>query len=272
MGMKESEYEKLSIAFLNGELSEKEEREFKAFLTANPEKQQEINDMKVLWGHLEGEPIPEASGQAASNFMRQLDSRIQDSKQPIAIKRLKSGTTAIPNWLLAACLLVGGFLMGRYLFQPQSAIQPGPASGIEVTNSNATPREAESAPDAILTLLEEPMASRRLQGVNQVAEMSSADEQVIRALLQTLITDSNVNVRLAAVEVLKGYTDIPVVREGLVSAIPHQDSPMLQITLAALMAEIQEQSSVAPLRIIIEKEQTDSIVRRALEESVKQII
>ncbi|WP_218154982.1 HEAT repeat domain-containing protein [Robiginitalea myxolifaciens] len=270
--MKESEYEKLSIAFLNGELSEKEAQEFQAFLTANPEKEQEINDMRVLWGHLETAPVPEASRQAISNFEDVLDSRIQDETQPIAITRGKSGTTEIPNWLLAACLLLGGFLLGRYVFQPGSPTEPMPTPGVELVDTNTSPEESGSAPDAILTLLEEPIASRRLQGVNQVAEMSSADEQVIRALLQTLITDSNVNVRLAAVEVLKGYTDIPIVREGLVSAIPHQDSPMLQITLAALMAEIQEQSSVAPLRIIIEKEQTDSIVRRALEESVKQII
>jgi hypothetical protein len=92
------------------------------------------------------------------------------------------------------------------------------------------------------------------------------------ALLQTLNSDSNVNVRLAAIESLTNYVDNPMVRQGLVQSIPNQESPLLQITLANLMVALQEKASIEPFRQLLKEKQLDTTVKKRIEKSIQSII
>ena len=92
----------------------------------------------------------------------------------------------------------------------------------------------------VLTLLEQPSANKRLQGVNEVAKMDGATDRITNALFVTLNNDSNVNVRLASVELLSKYVANPNVRMGLIQSIAQQDSPIVQIALADLMVALHQ--------------------------------
>jgi hypothetical protein len=124
----------------------------------------------------------------------------------------------------------------------------------------------------VLTLLEQPSANQRLQGVSEANKFENADEIVIKALLQTLNSDSNVNVRLAAIESLTNYVDNPTVRQGLVQSIPNQESPLLQITLANLMVALQEKASIEPFKQLLQEKQLDTTVKKRIEKSIQSII
>ena len=87
-----------------------------------------------------------------------------------------------------------------------------------------------------------------------------------------LNTDSNVNVRLAAVTSLSNYVENPIVREGLVMSIAKQESPMVQIALADLMVKLQEQQSIDSMEELLNKANTNDVVKQKLEESINQII
>lgn len=263
-----SEFEQLAPLYLSGTCSAAQRTAMESYLEAHPGQQEELEQLSRLWEKLGELPLPEPGPAMDSRFQELLSDRIAaagGARVESHRGSLWRRRTAVPNWLLAACLLIGGFLMGRYGFQSSLATRDSDAVNLTLTDFEANPK-------TVMTLLEEPLASERLKGINRVAEMSSADEQVIRALLQTLITDTNVNVRLAAIEALRNYTDIPLVREGLVAAIRHQDSPLVQISLAELMAAIQESRSVDAIKTLIEQEQTDSIVKAALRESLRRII
>ncbi len=65
-----------------------------------------------------------------------------------------------------------------------------------------------------LSLLQQQNASDRLRGVNYAYRVEQSDPQVLSALLTTLDHDSNVNVRLAAVDAVRNFTDSPVGRKG----------------------------------------------------------
>ena len=124
----------------------------------------------------------------------------------------------------------------------------------------------------MLTLLEQPSANQRLQGINEVNKIGKIDETVITALLKTLNNDANVNVRLAAIESLTKYLEEPMVREGLVQSIVKQDSPIIQVTLANLMVALQEKESIEPFKTLMRTKELDKSVKQKLETSINSII
>ena len=123
----------------------------------------------------------------------------------------------------------------------------------------------------ILTLLEQPSATQRLKAVSISTELSQTDEKISMALLKTLTQDPQVSVRLAALEALLGYADQPQVRQGLIEAIPQQDSPLMQITLAEVMVQLQEKHSVDELRALLQQPLNEE-AEEEIKKSIQQLI
>jgi HEAT repeat protein len=102
--------------------------------------------------------------------------------------------------------------------------------------------------------------------------MDAASSTVTSALIQTLNNDSNVNVRLAALEALKPYAQNSNIREQLVRSIPKQESPLVQVSLAELMAALQEKSSVKELQKILHDDNTPVDVKKKIQETINVMI
>lgn len=124
----------------------------------------------------------------------------------------------------------------------------------------------------MLTLLEKESASDRLKAVNLTSEMPEASSKVTDALLKTLNNDANVNVRLSALEALSPYVSHPKVREGLIKSIAHQESPLVQVALAEMMAALQEKGSVKSLQQLLKDEKTPPEVKERIEKSIEVLI
>lgn len=124
----------------------------------------------------------------------------------------------------------------------------------------------------MLSLLEKESATDRLKAVSLSEDMGQASQKVTTALLQTLNHDDNVNVRLAALDVLKSYSRDSKVREELIRSISKQDSPLVQIALAELMVEMQAKTSVKELEKILRNENTPTDVKKKIRESIQVII
>ena len=124
----------------------------------------------------------------------------------------------------------------------------------------------------ILTLLEQPSATQRLKAVSISTELSQTDEKIYQALLKTLNHDPQVNVRLAALDALLDYADQPLVRQGLIEAIPQQESPLVQITLAETMVQLQEKRSVDELRTLLRQQSLNEDAEQEIKKSIQQLI
>ncbi len=88
-----------------------------------------------------------------------------------------------------------------------------------------------------LSLLDRPSAVDRLRGVSFGGRLQSPDRPVVTALVHTATADPNVNVRLAALDALAPVASEPPVQAALIRALPHQDSPMVQIALVDLLLD-----------------------------------
>ncbi len=168
----------------------------------------------------------------------------------------------MPRLAFASVLLIAGFAGGYFLERPA-----------ENTQVKALTREVGDLKEMVmLSLLEKESATDRLRAVSLTSDMNQVSQKVTRALFKTLNEDDNVNVRLAALEVLKSYVRDGRVREELVRSISKQDSPMVQVELAELMVAMQEKKSVKELRRILENEKTPKEVKSKIEESIRVLI
>ena len=122
-----------------------------------------------------------------------------------------------------------------------------------------------------LSLLQQQSASERLRGVSWSSQVQPPEEPVLSALLQTLNSDPNVNVRLAALDALERVSNLQRVREGLLQALEKQKSPLVQITLIDWLVESKERRAVDLLTRISEQSQFQPKVRERARWGLRQL-
>lgn len=165
-----------------------------------------------------------------------------------------------PRLAFASVLLIAGFTGGYLLQRPDPQVK-------DLTREVSDLKEM-----MMLSLLEKESPTERLRAVSLTSDMNKASQKVTGALIKTLNEDDNVNVRLAALEALKVYVSDSHVREELVRSISKQDSPMVQVELAELMAAIQQKNSVNELKRILDNDRTPKEVKAKIKESINTLI
>jgi hypothetical protein len=115
-------------------------------------------------------------------------------------------------------------------------------------------------------------AGSRLKQVQEVKDLKSPDERIFEVLNNVLLYDPNTNVRLSAIESLLFFADAPKVREYLIEAIPHQESPLVQIALADAMLRLHEKNSHEQWEKLFESDQIEMEVKKHLRETLEPLL
>jgi len=264
--MMEEKFEIWTMDYLCGNLSEGEAKEFETFLKERMEHREKYDELLKAWGLLHTMQTPEPSGKMDDAFFSMLSSEMEKEQGRVPKQSFTSILSLFfrPQWVIGSFLLLIGLGFG-YFLRPD--VETIPRQTIAANNETEEVRQK-----LVLTLLDQPSANQRLQGVSEANKFENADDIVIKALLKTLNSDPNVNVRLAAIESLTNYVDKPEVRQGLVQSIPNQESPILQITLANLMVALQEKASIEPFKQLLKQKQLDTTVKKRIERSIESII
>lgn len=267
--MEQGKFEIGMVEYLSGELTKKEMLDFEKQLRHNPSLQKEFDAMSSTWIVLNKASTPESSQLMDTTFYDMLLTTIgkQENVQKGWFVALVSflGPIRKPQLAFGMLLLAVGLGLGYFLnLKTETVI-------IEKTIVSHDETE-EVREQLVLTLLEQPSANKRLQAVHEASKLNEATERIIKALFTTLNKDTNINVRLVAVESLARYAQQPKVRMELVKSIALQDSPLVQIALADLMVALQEKSSIKSMKQLLQKPNIDTTVKRKLEESINHII
>jgi len=122
-----------------------------------------------------------------------------------------------------------------------------------------------------LSLMQQQSAGDRLRGVNWSYQMRKPGQEVLGALLDTLMHDPNVNVRLATVDALRQFGDQDVVRKGVLEAMRKQESPMVQVALIDLAVDLREKESVAMLKEFTQDQKVDAAVRARAQKGLSEL-
>jgi hypothetical protein len=260
-----------AIEYLSETLDSLGRADFEEFLQGHPEYRKLFDELKETWQQIDRLKVPSPSEKMDIGFYEMLNEETKKAERSSSgpADRIRTFLESLwkPQLAYGTVILGLGLVLG-YFLRPTI-----PSEQIKTTIVESSESEtAEVRQKLVLTLLEQPSANKRLQGINEANKISETDEKVIRALLRTLNNDSNVNVRLAAIESLTNYLDNPIVREGLVQSIVRQDAPIVQVTLADLMVALQEKKSVEPFKTLIRTKELNTSVKKKLETSIESII
>ncbi|GAB5475446.1 MAG: hypothetical protein Mars2KO_35450 [Maribacter sp.] len=269
--MEQEQFDIWMMEYVSDSLEEVERKEFEDFLHEHPMYKEQFEKLNETWGQLDGMYMAEPSEKMDDRFFTMLHSEIEKKestgRKPLSWLSSLAEILWRPQVAYGMLLLVMGLSLG-YFFNEGTA-NPNPVNQTQMASDSDTENVREQL---VLTLLDQPSANKRLQGISEVNKIKKVDDKVIGALLQTLNNDTNVNVRLAAIESLTNYLENPTVREGLVQSIVKQDSPIVQVTLANLMVALQEKKSIEPFKTLMRSKELDTSVKQKLETSIKSII
>ncbi len=265
------ELELIMMDYISGRMSPDEVLAFNQLIVENPEYSQELIELKhmmELFAQHDSADIPEPSSQMDQNFYAILHEEVaQDVVQKKGIWQVLTAWLQLPQLRLMAygfSFLFFGVFIGHYLHLLNGQ------SDLEAERLAIKDQQIQAL--TVLSLLDMPSANKRLMAVNLAGMSDNPNDSIVDALLVTLKQDSNVNVRLEALEVLAQHTEQVSVRSGLVQAINFQNSPMVQIALANLMLQLNEQKAVEPIQRLLKQPELIDPVRAKLNETINELI
>jgi len=228
-------------------LGEADELAFEAHIATCDACRRDAEQLGALWRGLALIPVEEPGPQVRTRFYDSLAAfrhGLESAPKHGLRERLLALWPKQPAWQMAvsfALLAIGvgiGYEMRPGPVRPTlSSIdsQPGNGEVAQLRGEISNMRQMVA-----LSLLQQQSAGDRLRGVSYAYQVPSSDTQVLSALLATVNTDSNVNVRLAAVDALRGFGASPVTRAAVIQSIRKQDQPMVQIALIDLLVDLHE--------------------------------
>lgn len=158
---------------------------------------------------------------------------------------------------LAASLLIVGLIAGRAITSRSSV--PAAPQNNEIAEVRSELREMRQL--LTLSLMQQQSATERLRGVSWTAQIDQPGNEVVSALLDTLLHDQNVNVRLAAIDALRRVSDRADVRVGTKRAVTDKSSPLLQVAVIDFMVETRDPQAPDLFRALASDATVDSSVR-----------
>lgn len=259
--------------YLTGDLDEESRRDVQDHISACAACREEIENLTAVWAKLGVLPEEQPSGELRHRFYAMLEAgktEIAAAQGQPARAHLFSGwrewfsfrrptfAATFSTFLLLLGVGTGWLISGS---EGKSA------------RLSSLQREVQDMRQTVaISLLSQPAASQRLQGISYTAAVQNPNAKTLTALVNTLNTDPNPNVRLAAVEALYLFRNQPGVRDSLVNALAVQDSALVQIALIDLLVEIREQRASEALKALIQTEKLNPDVKKLAERGIKQLI
>jgi hypothetical protein len=258
--MKDANIQGLIDKFNSGQLTPAEQVELEELIESGHVELDRFESLSAIDQKIVSMEFPEPSSGLDDRFYQMLALQKRQARSAFSWGNLFSWPDLAPKLAFASVTLILGVVVGYFL-------KPTTASTTEYQALSSQVTELREM--MMLSLLEKESATERLKAVGLTHEMDKVSSKVTVALIETLNNDENVNVRLAALEALVPYVRDGSVRTELIRSIGKQDSPLVQVALAELMAQIQEKTSIKELQKIIQSERTPADVKNRIKKSIK---
>jgi uncharacterized membrane-anchored protein YhcB (DUF1043 family) len=251
MKMDKERIEELLINYIEGQLSGDQ----KAFVEAKVKEDTAISkmyhDYLALYQMMEDSPEEVPDDRLNKDFHRMLEREKQsEAEKIIPIKGLTK--TAWFKVAAAVALIAIGFLLGRFWIEDRSKDPEIVALQQDLDETKALLQQVVNGHLS---------ATQRLANVRVSYQLKNADNEILDVLVRTMNTDDNVNVRLAAIRGLAGFTEDQEVRRALIQSLESQNDPSIQMMLINILVKIKEKEAVQQFEKLIEDEAVDSTVK-----------
>jgi hypothetical protein len=234
----------------------------------------ELEELTETWTQL-GILADEKPGpNLRKNFYTMLES-FQNQGEPGRLKKffnrfkIKS-VGRQPGYRRPAFQLALGFLLLVTGFVVRSFIPFSSAGNREMARLRQQNREF--CQQLALAYLNQDSPSQRLKGLTWSSKLENPADETLEALLYTLNHDPNVNVRLSTVDALYLFTGHPLVKQGLLDSLKKQTSPLVQIALIDLVADMRERQAIKSLKELLQKDKLNPAVKERAKASLEYML
>ncbi|WP_190810878.1 zf-HC2 domain-containing protein [Flagellimonas sp. S3867] len=263
--MKKQHVSDLLPEYLDNILSNAKAAEVEKHLLTCAQCQKELEEFKVLFKAIADEPVSVPSDKIRSKFEEALELEKATETKVVTLSKEHKKSSWASNMLKVAAsiaLLVASFQMGSVFQQKKSNDDLA-----FVQNESLQLKQT-----AMLSLMENQSASKRIQGVNYIEEFPNPDEAIVKALTNRLLHDENDNVRLNAFEALSKFTSSETVKTAFIKALETEKNPSIQIAIIQALVSIQEKKAIAPMQKLLEQEDTQPFIKKEIKLGLPKII
>ncbi len=221
--------------------------------------QAELEQLSVIMEEMNKIEDQQPSSNLKEGFMQMIEKAKGKEKRIIKYKDYIKFNSLFFRIAASVLLLITGILIGwNFTSKPDNKA--------ELLSLQNEVNEVKQL--LIFSKLEQESASQRIQAVNYAKDISTPDYSVIMALINTMNTDNNINVRMAAIQALSKYTEEKIVVDALVSSMSIQTDPLLQITLINILVGLKEQRAVESMQRLLDNKDTHETVKKLAEKGL----
>ena len=253
--------------YLDDLLSEAQRKKVAAHLKDCKPCAQELEALKTLFNAFKDEKEHTPSDRLRSNFFAQIEQEKAHSSKVVSLDRTSPENKS--KWINKVLKIAASvaLLVGVYFFGKQQQEQKSDLAIAQLTHETLAFKQT-----AMLSLMGNKSASKRIQGVNFIAEFTDPDDAIVRALADRMLHDENTNVRSTAVEVLSEFTSSTTVKDSFIKALKIEKDPGIKISIIQVLGKIQEKKAAASMQYLLEQNDTQPYVKDALESVLPNII
>ena len=267
--MKCNDIQLFLIDYLDNELDNSTREQVESHLATCPACSTEVKQLQLIQDNIESVEMEIPSPALRKGFTDMLleeekNERRGNNQQPVPGGKVVSIKLSSLLWRAAAAVIIlfVGIVIGNKV--KFGSDQPGPMA--------VHPTEQQSSKQKILTdMLDDESPSQRIEAVNYAEGFAVNDKKVINVLLNTLNTDKNANVRVAAVYALEKFSADKTVVDSLVISLTKQTEPVVQILLIDMLTAKKAIKAIKPMQDIISNSKTIQPVKDAAQKGLKQL-
>jgi len=214
-------------------------------------------ELSSFLNYMDSLPTPEVPEGMKEEFVGMMASLDIQGKKKIRI---------IPMWTKIAAMLV--LMFGTYWLGYRVGSHKG-----EIVQNQLTSELSTQKQQVLLASLRDYTGPQKIEAVYSISTTENVSTELIDALVHTMNSDKNTNVRLAAISALSGMMDKnDRVKTELIKSLTVQENPLLQISLIQVLTEKGVKEAKDQIETITNNEKTDESVKAYAKDMMKIII
>lgn len=252
--MKEQHLNYYLPEFIDGTLSEIRENEVKIHLKNCESCRVALEELEQLEKIFKKDTLKKPSSNLKNEFNKFLEA---EKKAETKSRNFGSNGKWQQSLLKIAAgiiLVLGGYFLGRLSEKPS-------VSQVSKTSVDTN----DSKENTMLALMKNTSASKRIKGVYFIDQFENPDKEIVKALIERMESDENVNVRLAAIEALDPFIQTETVKNAFINKLETEEEPVAQIAIINSLVKIQEQKALESMQRLLNKEGTAEVVKKQLQ-------
>jgi hypothetical protein len=194
------------------------------------------------------------------SFKNEFASILEAEKSKISKSRFSLSSIKSTMKIAASILIfVAGTIFG-IIIQNQS-LSTSKISKLEYELNNLKQQ-------VIFETLKNQSASEKIQAINFTTYNQNIERKLADILVETLNTDENINVRLAALDALSQFSNEPSIRNGLINSLSMQENPYLQVGLIKVLINFNSPDANEAIHVFLNQNDLQPDVKNYAKELI----